>query len=133
GADHDDRRGGEEREDRPAPSHRALRRPQRAGAGSEIVADPHADTVPAGVLVAEDPVAAHLRFVLTADADRADLTQGRDGDPPVLAAVVDGRAEEEGRVLHVSVGQREALELVVIPELDTAPPAPEEPVRAAQL
>src|SRR5262245_24285862 len=131
GADHDDRRGREERKNGPAPSHRASRRRGRAGAGrgSEIVADPHANTVPAGVLVAEDPVAAHLRLVLGADADRADLAQGRDGDPPALAAVVEGRPEEEGRVLHVPVGQREAFELVVIPELDPAPPAREEPVR----
>src|SRR5262247_741582 len=100
---------------------------------SEIVADPDANAVPARVLVAEDPVAAHLRLVLAADADRADLTQGRDGDPPALAAIVDVRAEEEGRVLHVPVGQRESLELVVVPELDTAPPAREEPVRDAQV
>src|SRR5215471_5598839 len=100
---------------------------------SEIVAHPHANAIPARVLVAEDPVAAHLRLVLTADADRADLTQSRDSDPPVLAAVVDARAEEEGRMFHVPVGQREALELVVVPELDAAPPAREEPVRDAHV
>src|SRR4030095_1870171 len=100
---------------------------------SEIVADPHANAIPAGVLVTEDPVAAHLGLVVRADTDRPDLAQRRYRDPPALAAEMDVRAQEEGGVLLISGGQREARELVVVPELEATPPAREEAVEAPQV